>query len=333
VNRRDALAALFALCTTTRGTRSFAQARLPQKPVRIGMLPDPVEPGHRLFIDAMRERGWSTPRDFVELKSGLDFGVQIEQAARRIVEQAPDVIFTVNTAYALAAHRLTATVPIVMWTSGYPVEAGLARSLARPGKNVTGNSLYAGIDIWGKLLELLREASPGIKRVGVLWDYTQPFHPQEEVAPLLDRMQHAASALRIAANVVQVRHPDQLPGALAEIDAKRPQAMLITTGPPLFTRQAEVMEFAVARRLPTITDFRWRAEIVPYPLFVYAPSTLDLVVRAVGYVDRILRGAAPGELPIQQPAKFQLVVNLTTARRIGLTLPRSILLRSDQMVE
>ena len=150
-----------------------------------------------MFHDAMREVGWRVGRDFVPIESGLQFGEQMDTAAKRVVSANPDLIYTVNTAYVLAARRLTTTIPIVMWASGFPVEAGIADSLARPGKNVTGNSLYAGTEVFGKLLELLRDANPGVRRIGVLWSYLPPLHPPEEIEPCYREIRRAAQGDRM----------------------------------------------------------------------------------------------------------------------------------------
>ena len=300
--------------------------------MRIGVVPDFDEPFGGWFYEAMRDLGWVKGRDFVVTETGVPFGHQIEPAAKRMVLAAPDLIFTVNTAYALAVHRLTKTIPVVMWTSGYPVEVGLAESLGRPGKNVTGNTNYAGTGVWGKLLELLREVKPSARRVGVLWDYVPPAHPREEVEQPHRELRSAARQLDLAIHIVEVVHPDQARAAMAAVDMERPDALVVTTGTPLFRIQASVMEFAVARRLPTIVDFPWRPAVQPQPLLAFSPSARDLIRRAAGYVDRIAKGARAGDLPIQQPAKFELLINLKTAAAIRLTVPQSLLIRADHIV-
>jgi putative ABC transport system substrate-binding protein len=330
MRRRDALAGLLSLAALSpAGAKAQARARA----MRIGVVPDFDEPFGGWFYEAMRDLGWTKGRDFVVIETGVPFGPRIEPAAKRMVLAAPDLIFTVNTAYALAVHRLTKTVPIVMWTSGYPVEVGLAESLSRPGKNVTGNTNYAGTGVWGKLLELLREVKPSARRIGVLWDYVPPAHPREEVEQPHRELRSAAKQLGLTINIVEVGHPDQAPGAMAAIEAEWPDALVVTTGTPLFRIQASVMQFAVERRLPTIVDFPWRPTIQPQPLLAFSPPARDLIRRAVGYVDRIAKGAKAAELPIQQPAKFELLVNLGTAAAIGLSMPRALLLRADRVIE
>lgn len=326
MRRREAMAALLAVLVPLGAS---AHARM----LRVGFLPDPIDPFTQWFYEAMHDLGWVEGRNFTTLTSGFAFGHEIEPAAKRIIAQVPDLIWTVNTAYALAAHRLTRTIPIVMWTSGYPVEVGLAESLARPGKNVTGNTNYAGTGVWGKLLELLCEAKPAVKRIGVLWDYVPPAHPREEIEPCYEELGAAAKKLGLVIHIAEVPHPDQAPAAMSAVDAGNPDALFITTGTPLWNLQARVMRFAVERHLPSIVDFPWRPAIQPQPLLSFSPSPRDLIRRSVVYVDRIAKGANAAELPIQQPAKFELVVNLKTAKAIGLTVPRSLVVRADQVVE
>lgn len=330
MRRRDALAGLLSLAALA---PLCAKGQARARAMRIGVVPDFDEPFGGLFYEAMRDLGWLRGRDFVVIETGIPFGHQIEPAAKRMVLAAPDLIFTVNTAYALAVHRLTKTTPVVMWTSGYPVEVGLAESLARPGKNVTGNTNYAGTGVWGKLLELLRELKPSTQRIGVLWDYVPPAHPRQEVEQPHRELRSAASKLGLAINIVEVPHPDQAPGALAAVERERPDALVVTTGTPLFPIQADVMQFAVERRLPTIVDFPWRPAIQPQPLLAFSPSAHDLIRRAVGYVDRIAKGAKAGDLPIQQPAKFELLINLKTAKALNIAVPQSMLLRADRVIE
>ena len=186
---------------------------------------------------------------------------------------------------------------LLPFSSGYPVEAGLAQSLARPGRNVTGNSIYAGTGVFGKLLELLREAKPGTNRIGVLWGYVPPAFPQEEIKPVYDVIQRSARALGMKVHIVEVPRLEHIAGALAAVEADQSEGLLITGS------------------------------------FASAAPRAELARQTANYVDRILKGASPGEIPIQYPAKFELVINLRTAKAMGLTIPRSLLLRADQIVD
>ena len=333
MNRRDLLLALLAIGAVTGPCDVRAQAPRGARPLRIGLLPDLSTEEHAWFVGALRELGWAEGRDFVTIPTGSRFGRQFELAAKHMLSERPDLVVTKGTARALSVHRLTSTVPIVMFSSGGPVEAGLAQSLARPGKNVTGNSIYAGAAVFGKLLELLREAKPGIKRIGVFWGYLPPASPREEIEPAYEVLRQAARTLGLAIHIAEVASRDQLSAAMAASDAERPDALLVTSIPGLFPVWSRIMEFAVKRRLPTIVDSRWPSEVHPYPLMAYGASREHLARQTAFYVDRILKGARPGDLPIQLPAKFELLVSQKTAKAIGLVVPQSLLLRADEVIE
>ena len=310
------------------------RAQRAAKPYRIGLLPDFWKAFVGLFVQAMGEHGWKEGRDFTLLRSGFEYGPGIDKAAARIVGEKPDLIYTMNTGYAVEAHRLTKSIPIVMLSSGFPVEAGLAASLRRPGRNVTGNSHYAGTGIFGKLLEFLREAKPGAKRVAVLWSYVPPMHPREEIEPCYRELQTAASLLGRTLQIIEVSHPDGVAGALEKVASGRAEAMFVTSGLGITPVMERVTKFAVAKRIPTIFDIRWIVPLEPGPVLIYSASWTELTRQAVSYVVRILAdGLKPGDLPIQQPSKFELVVNLKTAKSIGLALPKSLLARADEVIE
>jgi len=282
----------------------------------------------------MSKLGWSEGSDFV-LQSGVEYGVsstELEDAVKRIVADKPDLVFTQTTAYAVAMHRGTTSIPIVMATSGYPVEAGLAHSLARPGKNVTGNAAYAGQGVWSKLVQLLRETRPNVYRVGVLWTYVPPAFPREEVDQSLAELRVAERSLGVKLHIVEAAHGERIAEALTVIAAGRPDALLVTSALALAPR-ASLTQFALDNGLPMITDTIWPVNIDPYPLLSYGAQFEELVRSSVSYVDRIIRGAAPGDLPIQQPAKFRLVVSLKTARTMGLTVLPTLLARADEVIE
>jgi putative ABC transport system substrate-binding protein len=281
----------------------------------------------------MRDLGWTEGRDFITVQSGFQFGgAQLDEAVRRVVADKPDLIFTITTAYAVALHRAMGSIPVVMVSCGYPVEAGLADNLAKPGKNVTGNTLYAGTEIWGKLLQLLREVKPGIYRISVLWTYVPPTFPKEEVEPCYAELRESERLLGLKLHIVETANADQVPAALAEIDAERPEALMLTLGLPP-SAMSIVMQFAANKRLPTIIENRPPPMIKPSPLLSYGPVWRELVRSAVGLVDKVLKGAKPGDLPIQQPAKFEMVVNLKIAKALGITIPPTLLARADEVIE
>ena len=333
MRRRDAIAGLVALGALSGARVAVAQAAKQSTPYRIAVFPDMTPQAIRNMLgDAIRTMGWSEGRDVILVDSGFQYGApHLEQAARRVVDSRPDLILTYSSNYALALHRATVTIPIVMWTSGYPVEVGVANSLAQPGKNVTGNTQYAGTGIWGKLLELLRDAKPSIKRIGVCWGYVPPAFPKEEIEPCYRELRQAARALGVTVTIVEFATPDRVPAALAEIDAGRPDALLITTGPAIWVARRQVMEFAIKRHLPTVVDFLWEDDLTP--MLMFAAPAADLIRRALYYVDRIRKGARPGDLPIQLPPRFELIVNRKMAKAIDLAIPQLILLRADRVIE
>ena len=310
---------------------ALGQAR---RPSRIGFFFPRNDPMRSVFVSAMKDAGWMEGRDFLIVESGHPFGAQhVEEAARAMVKGEPDLIVTLGTSRALAAHRQTKAIPIVMWTSGYPVEVGLANSLARPGKNVTGNTFYAGTGVWAKMVELLREAKPDIKRIGVLWGYAPPAFLVEEIEPPKREILHAAGALGLSAQIVEYASAGAAFAAASAVGGTRPDAVILAGRGSLGSERQRVMRFLMEKRWLTIADSQWPMADEPYPLLAYGASFDVLMRQAAFYVDRILKGTAPGELPIQRPSKIDLIVSLKTATAIGLALPRSIVLRADRVIE
>src|SRR5258706_5127999 len=263
-------------------------------PKRIAFFPDPVPVALEIWRAEMRLLGWIEGQDFIVMQSGIEVGSRspLDEAAQRIVSNKPDLICTTTMAYALAAQRATGSIPIVMLTSGYPVEAGVADSLARPGRNVTGNAIYAETGVWGKLLQLLREAKPDIKRVGILWTYVIPAFPKEEIEPGYAEVNSAARSLNLELHLVEVANSDKVAAALAEIDEWKPEGLLLTSFLNNKARSV-VAQFSVDKGLPTIADFDW-SFTQPYPLLRYGAIYRELVQNAVASVDKILRGSSPG---------------------------------------
>jgi putative ABC transport system substrate-binding protein len=330
MKRREAIARMMLFAAMGTPLAAAAQVGKRRKPVRIGFLPDLWELQQALFREAMLERGWHEGRDYTILLSGIA-APAIEEAAQKILAAGPDLLYVTNTGYALAAHRRTQTIPIVMLVTGFPVEAGLAHSLARPGKNVTGNAGYAGVGFFGKLLELVRDSKPGVRRIGVLWSYVPPAQPREEIEPAYREIHEAARALNVAVQIEEIARPEQLPAALEALRASGTDALFITSGPGLWSEAKRIADFATQNRLVSIVDWPWFEDL--YPVLTYSPTWRELTQLAVGYIVRILNGANPGDLPIMRPSKFELIVNLKTARTIGLTVPQSILLRADRVIE
>jgi len=330
--RRQFLIATGGVLTTPLFAR--ARPRRDGRPFRIGIpFRFPTDAARRLHVTAMREYGRRENEDFVFINTDVPFSVTNAEGIRRLVAEKPDLILVWSTADAVTAHRMSKTIPVVMIVSGYPVEAGVAQSLARPGMNVTGNALYAGTRVWGKLLELLKDSKPGIKSVGVLWGYVAPAFPSAEIEPCYRDLKQGAATLGIDINILEVASKDRLATALDRITAERSDALLTTAG-LLSLDWARVMQFAIDRKLPTIMDYVLRpSDERMRPLLAYAPSWASLMKTAFAAMDRILKGANPAELPIQQPSKFELEVDLKMAKAIGVMLPPSIMLRADRVIE
>jgi putative ABC transport system substrate-binding protein len=237
-----------------------------------------------------------------------------------------DVIVTSSGEPAiLAAKRATTTIPIVMAVSADPVGTGLVASLARPGGNVTGLSILAP-EVAGKRLQLLKDAVPRVSRVAVLWNAAYPGKALE-----LSETQSAAQALGVKLQSVEVRGPDDFPSAFSAITRASPDALITFSDPLTNSERRRIVDFAVRSRLPMISETRSFADTGG--LMTYGASVADLVRRSAIYVDKILKGAKPADLPVEQPTKFELVVNLKAAKALGLTIPPSLLLRADQVIQ
>ena len=312
-----------------------ARAQNSTKTFRIAVSPDFDTQTADWFSAGMHDHGWTVGRDLIIEQFGVKLSdLQLGEAAQRVVASKPDLIVTISTAHALALQRATGSIPIVMLSSGYPVEAGVADSLSKPGRNVTGNALYAATGVWGKMLQLLHDAKPTVERVGVLWTYVVPAFPKAEVEPCLAELERGARSLGLKLHIVEVPNSNQLQAAFAEIERGKPDGLVLTS---LFTTPdalSVATQFAVDKRLPTIIDFDWAPYgLSPLPLLSYAPDSRGLVLRGAATVDKILRGSKPGDMPIQNPDRFEMVVDLKTAKAIGLSLPEGFLLLADKVIE
>jgi putative ABC transport system substrate-binding protein len=305
------------------------KAQAPAKVARIGVLggtsPE-VSPVLRAFFEQLRELGYVEGQNVVI--EGRYYGDRVDRLpvlAAELVGLRVDVIVTGVVPAPEAAKAATSTIPIVM-AAGHPdpVKSGLVASLARPGGNVTGLA-GAGREFRGKQLELLKEAVPGLSHVAVLSDPTNPFHPGE-----MRDVEVAARALRMRLRPVQARSPDEFAEAFSAATRERAGALLILGGSMFFTHRARLAELGIRSRLPTMVTARLSVEAGS--LMSYGPDTAASFRRAADYVDRILKGAKPGDLPLEQPTKFELSVNLKTAQALGLTMPTSVLARADDVI-
>jgi putative ABC transport system substrate-binding protein len=244
--------------------------------------------------------------------------------AAELVRLNVDLIVTAGSPAARAAKNATARIPIVMATGGDPVGLGLVATLARPGGNVTGLTTLSR-ELSGKRLEMLREALPRVVRMGVVW------HRTSAIDALTRReTEEAAQTLGIPLAVHGVDGPEELDRALSAVAADHAGAVLFTTSTMFFAHRRQLADLALKHRLPTMFAFREYAEAGG--LMAYGPSYTDLFQRAAGYVDRILKGARPADLPVEQPTRFELTLNLKTAKALGLTIPPPVLARADEVL-
>ena len=248
------------------------------------------------------------------------------QLAADLVRHKVDVIFAPGTAAAQAAMKATATIPIVIATAGNPVGDQLVGSLARPGGNVTGLTMFAGPEMGGKYLQLLREAAPTVSRVAVLWS---PLTPPER--GLLKEAGSATRALGLEIQPVIAQRPEEIEGAFAAMSRAHANGLIVMPDALYLNFRVRIADLAGKARLPAMYGFRENGEAGG--LMSYGASLPDLMRRAAGYVARILRGAKPADLPVEQPTKFELVINVKTAKSLGLTIPPSLLQRADEVIQ
>ena len=245
--------------------------------------------------------------------------------AADLVRRRVDVIVVTSTQSAQAAKNATRTIPIVTVAVSDPIAIGLVMSLARPEGNITGLTVITGAEIGAKLLELLKESLPQASRIAVIWDPTNPMH-----APLLAEAQDAAGKVKVQVQPVAVGGLEALDASLAGLTRERPHALLIMQGPLFFFSRRRILDFAAKNSLPTM--WGWREAVQDGGLMAYGPVQTDLFYRAAAYVDKILKGAKPADLPFQRPTKFELVINLKTAKALGVTIPPSVLARADALI-
>ena len=279
-----------------------------------------------LLREELRELGYVEGQNIrVEWHFAAGSNERLPALAAELVAGKFDVIFAINSPAALAAKSATGTIPIVFVRSGDPVASGLVPSLPRPGGNVTGLASFVA-DMSGKRLELLKEAIPRLSRVAVLWN--APSKPSEIV---FDELKTAGPLLGLQILDAGVRGPNELPGAFEAAIKARASAMILIDDLAIGSYQTQILELAAKHRLGVASIYREFARAGG--LMAYGPSLSDTYRRAATYVDRILKGAKPGTLPVERPTKFDLVVNLKTAKTLGLTIPQSVLARADETIQ
>jgi putative tryptophan/tyrosine transport system substrate-binding protein len=309
-----------------------AEAQPTTKIARIGYLsPNLAADSHlyEAFRQGLRDLGYVEGQSLVlENRDAEGKWERLPDLAAELVALKVDVIVATNTPGALAATQATTTLPIVFAAVGDPVTSGLVSSLARPGGNVTGTSGGAP-ELIGKCLEQLKQAVPRISRVAVLW---QPgaFGGRTE-QDMLKRADVAARGLQLRPLFVEARGPDDFDSVFSEMTRAHADALTVLTGAMFISERRRLVELAARNRLPAV--YAWRVFVDAGGLMSYEPSLADLFRRTAVYVDKILKGAKPAELPVEQPTKFELVINLKTAKALGLTIPPAVLARADEVIQ
>ena len=325
--RRIGLAVVFALNLAI--TPLAVEAQPTGKVPRIGYLvlsplADPPSAERQAFLSGLHELGYIERQNIaIEYRSAKWNRELLPDLAHELVDLKVDVIVAIPGAID-AARNATKTIPIVVPAATDPVESGLVKSLARPGGNITGTAVST-TDLTGKRLQLLKEVFPKMSRVTVLWS------PASEAPLQWKATQAAARGLGVLVESLEVRDPKDFLAAFSAITRRRPDALLTFVSPLTTAYRPIIVEFATKNRLPTM--FGVREDVVAGGLMSYAANVPHIFGRAAGYVDKILKGSKPGDLPMEQPVEFELIINLKTAETLGLTIPPSLLLRADELIQ
>ncbi len=326
MNRRDAGAALllgpFAL--------GAVQAQSAGTIRRIGYLSAPtrasVQRALEAFLRRLRELGWVEGQNLViEYRWAEGQIERLPELAAELVRLNVELIVAPSGSAVLAAKNATSSIPIVMIFPSDPVGSGLVASLSRPGGNVTGTSSTPGSEIAGKQLQILRETSPRSSRIAVLSNPAEPRMEGERRA-----VEVAARSLGIRLQQLEARGPEEFDSAFAAMARERAEALLVGRDSVFLVHRARIAELAVKARLPTMYSFRESVEAGG--LMAYAVNMTDFIGRAAAYVDKILKGAKPADMPIEQPTMFELIVNLKTGKALEITVPQTVLLRADEVI-
>jgi putative ABC transport system substrate-binding protein len=332
MNRRDFVVAVVALLALGVAAAPLAaEAQQAGKVYRIGYLSTPtrqsVEHGLQAFLRKLRELGWVEGQNLtIEYRWAEGNVERLPDLAAELVQRNVDVIVAPAGSAALAAKNATSSIPIVMIFPSDPVEIGLVASLKRPGGNITGTTFTPGPEIFGKQLQILKETVPHASRVAILSNPADP-----SFATQVREVEATARSLRIRLQHVEARGPEEFDSAFAAMARERAEALLVAGTSTFLAHRSRLAELAVKGRLPTMYSFRENVEAGG--LMAYAVNMADFIGSAAVYVDKILKGAKPADLPVEQPTKFELVINLKTAKALGLTIPQSVLLRADEVLQ
>jgi putative ABC transport system substrate-binding protein len=330
----DRIAAAALLVTLALGVLAppAAEAQRTSSAVRIGWLgvaaPETGPHLREALRQGLRELGWVEGQNvLIEYRYAEGNLDRLPTLAAELVRLKVDVILAAVETAAIAAKRATTTIPIVMAAGGTdPVRSGLIASLGRPGGNVTGLASFAGPELSGKQLQLLKEVIPTAVRVGVLWNSSNPV-----TVPFWRETETAAGQLGVTLLSLDVRGPRDYEGAFSAMTTWRAAAFLALSDAVTFTYRNQIVGLAAKSRLPAM--YAQREFVGAGGLMSYGASVADMFRRSATYVDKILKGAKPADLPVERPTKFELVINMTTAKALGLTIPPSVLLQADQVIE
>jgi putative ABC transport system substrate-binding protein len=308
----------------------IAEAQQPKKVPRIGVLwlysPTIASPFAEAFRQGLRGLGYVEGQNIaLEERWAEGRYDRLPSLAAELVRLNVDIIVTSSTPGAQAGQQATRSIPVIMTTVSDPVESGLVSSLARPGGNVTGLSLMHP-DLTGKRLELLKEVIPKLSRVAVLSNPANPI-----ISPLLRETEAAARALGLQLQVVEVRGPTEFDSAFSAMTRDRAGALVVLPDAIFQNERRRIAALAAKGRLPAM--YAWREAVDEGGLMAYGASVPDIFRRAAVYVDKILKGTKPADLPVEQPTKFELVINLKAAKQIDLTIPPNVLARADKVIK
>jgi putative tryptophan/tyrosine transport system substrate-binding protein len=308
-----------------------AEAQQPGKVYRVGILsggsPEKNAPQIETFLKALHDMGWIDGQNaIIEWRSAEGRTDRLGALAAELVHIKVDVIVTVaSTPATVAVKRATTTIPVVMVAAGAPVETGLVASLARPGGNITGSTTLGG-EVASKRLDFVKELIPKATQVALLWNPDNPAN-----ASLYRELMQKTQQAQLKLLSVEVRYAKEFDKGFALLERQRPDALLLTGDPMHLVHMGRVIEFTAKHQLPAI--YNVRESVLQGGLMSYGANQPELYKRAATYVDRILKGSKPADLPVEQPTKFELLINLKTARALRLTIPRTLILQADQVIE
>ena len=329
MNRRDTAHALLGGLLAA-SVPSLARAQQKGRVYRIGYLSAPsrksVENAVGAFLKALRDLGLVEGQNLIIEYRWADGKVErLPALAAELVRQNVELIVAPAASAALAARDASRTIPIVMIFPNDPIASGLVNSLRSPGGNVTGTTFTPGPEIYGKQVQLLRECVPGASRMAFLLNPADPWAPQQ-----MREVEAGARALGTALQRAEARGPEEFESAFGVLARGRADALIVANNPTFLVHASKVAELAVKGRLPTM--FSYRENVEAGGLMAYAINMSDFIGHSAVYVDKILKGARPADLPVEQPTKFELVINLKTAKALALTIPPPVLARADAVI-